>query len=265
MSIEKQEFPILEYDNDPEALIMPGHERLKLKLPAKCVYAFLGPYIDQFAIENNAKKVSEFESITKIYPVYEIQYKHEKICLVQAPMGSAASTQLMDWLISYGVREIISTGTCGCLIDIPENTFLVPKFALRDEGTSYKYIPASRYIEINCQALSAIESTIIEHGLKYQEVMTWTTDGFFRETKDMIAYRVEEGCSVVEMECSALAACAKLRKVLWGQILFTADSLADFEKYDSRNFGEASFEYALKLAMDAVIKIVNKESLIGAE
>ena len=81
----------------------------------------------------------------------------------------------------------------------------------------------------------------------------------------MIAYRIEEGCSVVEMECSALAACAKLRKVLWGQILFTADSLADLEKYDSRNFGEASFEYALKLAMDAVIKIVNKESLIGAE
>ena len=81
----------------------------------------------------------------------------------------------------------------------------------------------------------------------------------------MIAYRVEEGCSVVEMECSALAACAKLRNVLWGQILFTADSLADFEKYDSRNLGEASFEYSLKLAMDAVIKLENKESLIGAE
>ena len=35
--------------------------------------------------------------------------------------------------------------------------------------------------------------------------MTWSTDGFYRETPDKISYRIEEGCSVVEMECSALA------------------------------------------------------------
>lgn len=170
-------------------------------------------------------------------------------------MGSAASSQLLDWLISYGVEEIISTGTCGSLIDIPENTFIVPKVALRDEGASYHYLPPSRYIEININALEAIEKTLIEHGLKYKEVMTWSTDGFYRETKDLVEYRIEEGCSVVEMECSALAACAKLRKATWGQILFTADSLADIENYDPRNWGGDSFGYSLKLCLDAVMKI----------
>ena len=36
----------------------------------------------------------------------------------------------------------------------------------------------------------------------------------------MVQYRKEEGCQVVEMECSALAACAKFRKVTWAMLLF---------------------------------------------
>ena len=50
----------------------------------------------------------------------------------------------MDWLIGYGVEQIISTGTCGVLADIEENAFLVPVRALRDERTSYHYIDANR-------------------------------------------------------------------------------------------------------------------------
>jgi nucleoside phosphorylase len=69
-------------------------------------------------------------------------------------------------------------------------------------------------------------------------------------------YRKEEGCSVVEMECSALAACAQMRGVIWGEILFTADSLADIDKYDERNWGGDSFKYALKLCLDTLINIL---------
>ena len=43
-----------------------------------------------------------------------------------------------------------------------------------------------------------------QRGIPYEEVMTWTTDGFYRETAEKVAYRKEEGCAVVEMECSAL-------------------------------------------------------------
>ena len=67
-------------------------------------------------------------------------------------------------------------------------------------------------------------------------VSTWLTDGFFREIKDKVEYRKKEGCAVVEMECSALSACAGFRKVVWGMILYTADSLADVEKYDERHW-----------------------------
>ena len=67
--------------------------------------------------------------------------------------------------------------------------FLVPVKALRDEGTSYHYAPPSRFMETNEKARKAIEKTIVQHNMKYQEVITWSTDGFFRETKDKVEYR----------------------------------------------------------------------------
>lgn len=255
MSILKNEIPILEFDTEATAVIDPNHELLDLKLPKKCVFAFLGDYIDAYANHTDTRQVSLFISATKHYPIYITNYKGAEIVLCQAPVGAAVAVQILDWLIGYGVREIISAGSCGALEQFPESTFLVPKRALRDEGTSYHYAPPSRFMEINERARQAIQETILEHGMKYQEVITWSTDGFFRETKEKVAYRKSEGCSVVEMECSALAACAAFRSATWGMILYTADSLADVEKYDMRNWGGNAYEYALTLCLDAVMKL----------
>lgn len=255
MSIMKHEIPILEFDTEQTAVIDPAHENLELNLPRKCVFGFLGDYIDIYAAKTGARQVSQFVSATKQYPIYITKYNGEEVVLCQAPVGAAPAAQILDWLIGYGVREIISAGSCGALEKFPESTFLVPSRALRDEGTSYHYAPPSRFMEISERARKAIQKTILEHGLSYQEVTTWSTDGFFRETKEKVAYRRAEGCSVVEMECSALAACAAFRGAAWGMILYTADSLADVEKYDPRNWGGNAYEYSLKLCLDSVLKL----------
>ena len=57
---------------------------------------------------------------------------------------------------------------------------------------------------------------------------------------------------MVEMECSALAACAQMRGIVWGELLYTADTLADTDQYDQRGWGKDSVEIALKLSLDAV-------------
>ncbi|MCH4841658.1 hypothetical protein LF915_00380 [Bifidobacterium pseudolongum] len=90
------------------------------------------------------------------------------------------------------------------------------------------------------------------------QVKTWTTDGFYRETVEMVQYRKEEGCQVVEMECSALAACAKFRRVTWAMLLFSADTLADPHKYQEREWGKTSISIALELALDAVLSVVEE-------
>lgn len=229
------------------------HENLNLILPKKCVFAFLGEYIDEYAEKTGAQIVSYFISMTKEYPVYITTYKGEKIVLCQAPVGAAAATQILDWLIGYGVREIISAGSCGALEKFAEGTFLIPEKALRDEGTSYHYAAPSRFMEINKRARKAIEKTIL-NWWKYRSDHL-VNRRVFRETKEKLHTGRQRGCSVVEMECSALAACAAFRDATWGMILYTADSLAEVDRYDERNWGGNAYEYALTLCMDSVLAV----------
>lgn len=252
MALHKNDIPILEYDDSPVSVIMPTHENLNIKLPKKAVFAFLGDVIDNYAKEHNIPVVAEFISATKKYPIYITKYAGEQICLCQAPVGAAPSAQILDWLIGYGVKKIITAGSCGALADLPENMFLIPIKALRDEGTSYHYLPPSRYVEINREVLKTIKNAMDKLHLSYTECITWTTDGFYRETREKIAYRKEEGCTVVEMECAALAACAQLRGAKFGQILFTADTLANVDNYNERDWGAKSFEKALFICIDII-------------
>mgnify|MGYP007100658669 CR=1 FL=1 len=48
--IHKHEIPILEFDDSPQAVIMPTHEDLDLDLPARCIYAFLEEEIERYAL-----------------------------------------------------------------------------------------------------------------------------------------------------------------------------------------------------------------------
>lgn len=250
--IIKNEIPILEYDASSMEVIAPNHDMEDLKLPEKCLFAFLGDVIHEYAKENNADVVKELITVSHNIKIYVLHDEKEDICLVQSPIGAAAAAQVLDTLVSCGCKKVIATGSCGVLADIPENAFLVPTKALRVEGTSYHYLPATRFIELDGEPVKVIESCFKKHELPFVTCTTWTTDGFFRETKDMVKYRLEEGCSVVEMECSALAACARKRGASFGQFLFTADSLANVHDYDTRDFGTSSHEKALLLGLDVL-------------
>ena len=226
MAVFKNEIPILEFDTEQSAVIVPGHHS-DYKFPQKAVMLFMESQVDDFAAQNECEMVGRFVSVTKEFCVYKTKINSIDIVFVQAPLGGAGAVQIMEQLIAGGVEEIIAAGCCGALVEDTEGSFFVPTAALRQEGTSYHYL--------TCR--------------------TWTTDGFYRETKEMVRYRKAEGYSVVEMECASLAACAKMRGILFGQVLFTADSLADVDAYDTRNFGNDFFAAAMKIAMEAITQV----------
>lgn len=161
----------------------------------------------------------------------------------------------MEQLIAGGVQEIIAAGCCGALVEDTEGSFFIPAAALRQEGTSYHYLPPSREIELDSQPIKALCKVLEDAGLHYQICKTWTTDGFYRETKEMVQYRKSEGYSVVEMECASMAACAKMRGILFGQLLFTADSLANVDAHDIRNWGNDFFAAAMRIVMEAITEV----------
>ncbi|MBO4493255.1 MAG: nucleoside phosphorylase [Ruminococcus sp.] len=250
MALHKNDFPILEYDTSLSSIF--NFKKTASPLPPKAVYGFLGKCIDDFARSCEASISGEIKTITKDYPIYTVNYKGEEICLCQAPMGAPAAVQNLEHLIHNGVRHIVSAGSCGVLFDIQENEFMVPVRALRDEGSSYKYLPPSRYIELDMPMTEHICRTLREKGIGFRSCTTWTTDGLFRETPETVTCRRSEGCDTVDMECASLAACAKLRGADFGMLFFTADSLADINNYDERDFGTASLLPALSLCLDII-------------
>lgn len=202
MALIKNEIPILEFDSEEKAVLMPGHG-WDYKFTKKAVMLFMEPEIEEYVSKNKCEIIGKFESVTKTFYVYKTVHKGKEITFCQAPLGGAGAVQIMEQLIAGG----------------------------------------------------AIEKALMKNGKTYRKCKTWTTDGFYRETKEMVLYRKEEGYSVVEMECASLAACAKMRGVIFGQLLFTADSLANMEEHAERNWGNEHFAYAMKLAFDAVLEV----------
>ena len=86
--------PLTEYSRE-EGLIAPDFEGLPLRLPRRCLMAFLGEKrIAAFAESRKGKVIGSFLSLTKPFPLYEIPGK-EPLLLVQAPAGAPSVTPLM--------------------------------------------------------------------------------------------------------------------------------------------------------------------------
>lgn len=251
--IHKHAIPILEWDENLRAII--NHDQEALTLPHRAVFAFLGDPVDEYAASAGAEILEVYHTIGRDTNIYRVQHHGQEICLCRAPLGGSAAVQLLDFLLGHGVRQVIATGSCGALEQIPENAFLLPAKALRDEGTSYHYLPPARFVETSSCLRYTLAETLSARGLSFRECITWTTDAFYRETEAMVAYRREEGCTVVEMECASMAACAAFRGAEFAQLLYTADSLADAANYDARSWGENSVLPALLICLDTAAKL----------
>ena len=251
--IHRHAIPILEYDEEPRAVI--NHDQYGLKLPRRAVFAFLGDPVDEFAASVQAQVAEVYHTIGRDTKIYRITHQGEELCLCRAPLGGSAAVQLLDFLLGCGVRQVLAVGSCGALEPLPENAFLLPVKALRDEGASYHYLPPARFVETSPRLRGVLQQVLDSRGLSWAACGTWTTDGFYRETPGMVAARREEGCSVVEMECAAMAACAEFRGAEFAQLLYTADSLADAANYDARDWGSASVLPALMLCLDAAARL----------
>jgi uridine phosphorylase len=138
---------------------------------------------------------------------------------------------------------------------------VIPTAAVRDEGTSYHYLPASREVAPTADAVEAIVRTLDAHGIPHVAGKTWTTDGVYRETRERVRRRVAEGCLTVEMEAAAFFAVAQFRGVSFGQMLYAGDDLSG-EAWDGRMWlrHDAGRRLLLRLAAEAVLRIETRDA-----
>jgi uridine phosphorylase len=94
----------------------------------------------------------------------------------------------------------------------PPPYFILVDRALRDEGTSYHYMPPSDYSYADAKLIAALDGAF--EGLLVPVLTggTWTTDAPFCETQPAIDAMCKRNLMAVEMEAAALYAFAQVRQ-----------------------------------------------------
>ncbi len=172
-------------------------------------------------------------------PVYEASTPSGPVTVVHPGMGAPFAAIVMDELVALGARAFVAAGGAGALTDeLGLGAVMVVDSALRDEGTSFHYAPPGRVIEADPRGVAVLRSILDESALPYRVGRAWTTDAIFRETRSRVNRRVAEGCSMVDMESSAMIAVARYRGTPFAQLLYAGDSLAGTE-WDHRGWMRA--------------------------
>jgi uridine phosphorylase len=161
--------------------------------------------------------VMDQANLNPYWPGYHTQlYNFEQdgieFGIVGCAVGASFAVLVAEQLFACGCQLLIDVTSSGQILPKGEPPyFVLIEKALRDEGTSYHYLPPSDYSNIDDRLLNILEGAFAHLPVPVYRGATWTTDAPFRETAAAIKQARREGILAVEMEAAALYAFAQAR------------------------------------------------------
>jgi hypothetical protein len=192
----------------PQDLLREARRRKGLpegQVPAICVFDPDGDLVDFLQATGRTRHHPTwacYHTVLETFMQDEIEYG-----IVGRVVGAPFAVLVAEELFASGCQLLISITSAGQILPLgqPPYVILIDK-ALRDEGTSYHYLPPAPYSYLH----PALREVVSAHWDSRQVLLhvgaSWTTDAPFRETEALIALRRTEGILAVEMEAAALYA-----------------------------------------------------------
>ncbi len=202
--------------------------------------------------------------IIKNYPVKKIEHVFGDFYLLEQTQGNIGicgnfgigapnAAILLEVLAAFGVKWFISVGTAGSLQkNLQLGNIIVCNRAIRDEGTSYHYIPSEKYSHPSQRLNQKIEETIEKMGLEYNCGTSWTTDAPYKETIKEIEHYKGEGVLTVDMEASAVFAVAQALNIDAGAIFTISDYLGEREWKPYFHLTDEHLQTLFKVAIETL-------------
>jgi len=260
-SVQFADVPLLEDDLAAPGLIQPGAGMMPLELdgatPKVAVLCFFQEVLETLEARGRARRVGRLVSEMGPNPLFVIEARGAEVLVVHPGVGAPLAAGMLEEVIGLGCTRIVACGGAGALRDdLVLGHAVVVDEAVRDEGTSYHYLPASRTVTADAHGVSVLASLLEERGVPFLVGKSWTTDAFYREARPRIDRRVAEGCLTVEMEAAAFMAVARFRGIRFAQLLYAGDSVAG-EAWDERGWNRASSirESLFDLALEGVLRL----------
>jgi len=145
--------------------------------------------------------------------LYEFDEDGIRFGIIGCAVGAPFAVLLAEELFVSGCRFLISMTSAGQIVaQGAPPYFVVIDRAVRDEGTSYHYLPPGEFAEADGALIAAAMGALGEVGLAVYQGAAWTTDAPFRETEAAIERARASNVLAVEMEAAALYAFARARE-----------------------------------------------------
>ncbi len=222
--IRKNEYPILEFDDEKIAKLNPMSFADQAFDTDKLIITFFPEVIDKLVSEG---RISLERTIGGENPILIYRFSDDDILITLGQVGCPACAGNLDLFNAMGITKVMFCGGGGVLDkNIEVGQILVVEGAIRDEGFSYHYIEPSRYIYTDPEITDKIAEYLGNKSISYIRGLTWTTDAIFRETRDRIAQRKEEGAKIVEMEQAGCIAVSKFRGIKYGALIYGGDDVS---------------------------------------
>jgi uridine phosphorylase len=198
----------------PDALLREARRQKGIargRVPDICILDPDGDIVRNLLAADRARRLSEWAC----YHTDLLVFEHEGLSygIIGCAVGAAFAVLVAEELFASGCRFLISMTSAGQILPVRTPPyFIIIDRALRDEGTSYHYLPPAEYSVADVRLIQLAEKSLTAANVIMQIGATWTTDAPFRETGAAIATAEQAGILAVEMEAAALYAFATARK-----------------------------------------------------
>ena len=168
-------------------------------LPSICFLEFDGDLTDWLIAERIAVPFRSWACFHTT--MLSMELEGVKCGIIARTIGGPYAVLIAEQLRAAGVPLIIGVTSAGRIApDLPLPSVVVATQAIRDEGTSYHYLPAEETASCSTGITLPMVSELSAAGFKVRAGCVWTTDAPYRETNAQIARWSAAGVLAVEMQ-----------------------------------------------------------------
>ena len=219
----------------PESLLREARRQKRVPdapIPDICVLDPDGDIVRHLRATNRARRVEGWACYHSEMLAFD-QGGHT-YGIVGCAVGASYAVLLAEQMFVSGCQLLVSITSSGQITPLgPPPYFILIDRALRDEGTSYHYLPPACYAHADPALVAAIAPGLSRAGERVERGDTWTTDAPYRETDAAIEAARGQGILAVEMEAAALYAFAEAKRkpvLCFAHVTNQMGREGDFEK-----------------------------------
>jgi len=176
------------------------------------------------------------------------------LTVVAPALGAPYAAMVLEKLIVLGARRVLVLGWCGSLAaEVRIGSLILPTAAFPGDGTSPHYWGAPGSIPPHQGLYDLVAALLRDAGVPWHAGPVWSTDAFYRETKDLVRHCQVQGNLGIDLELAALLAVGRFRQVAVAGLLVVSDELFTLTWRPARGsepFRQAR-QTALRLVLDA--------------